>query len=208
MGAVSDPTFMGVPESWLDDPTWRCANGHVSKTYLKSEALGGAVCLSCYEPVSLVAPDTVEGVTFSSRGFKQMDPITTTRHETVRVYESSAAEEPHVWLNVEIGPESPYTNEEPGKSHAHMTLAQAEQLRDQLDYLIHNHYQVESPTGPPTKTEIAAARERLSPYLKGYPEPMIDTRRMRIGNGVASERDKREIAAEDVVWREEIKKRG
>lgn len=80
--------------------------------------------------------------TFSSRGFKHMDPITTERLETVRVYESSSAEGPHLWLNVEIAPESPY-KKEPGKSHAHMTIPQAEQLRDQLDYLIHNHYQTD-----------------------------------------------------------------
>lgn len=29
--------FMGIPERWMDDPTWRCINNHVSKRFLKSE---------------------------------------------------------------------------------------------------------------------------------------------------------------------------
>lgn len=82
-------------------------------------------------------------VVHSDRGFKQMEPITTSRHETVRVYESSAASEPHLWLHVTVvrSPEG-YSTLEEGSGHAHLTLEQAEQLRDQLDYLICNHYQV------------------------------------------------------------------
>lgn len=47
-------TFMGIPERWLIDPHWRCANGHVSTRYLKSEEKGMALCLACQEPVRLV----------------------------------------------------------------------------------------------------------------------------------------------------------
>jgi hypothetical protein len=54
----------------------------------------------------------------------------------------------------------------------------------------------------PTEEELSAARKRLAPYRAGYPEPMIDSRRMRIANGTASEKDKREICAEDQVIRE------
>ncbi len=50
--------------------------------------------------------------------------------------------------------------------------------------------------------ELLAARKRLQPYLDGYPEPMIDARRLRIANGTASEQDKREIRYEDQVLRE------
>jgi effector-binding domain-containing protein len=49
--------------------------------------------------------------------------------------------------------------------------------------------------------EIEAAYKRLKPYIDGYPEPMIDARRLRIANGTASDQDKREIAAENEVIR-------
>lgn len=54
------PFFMGVPERWLDDPTWRCASGHVSKRYLKSEATGRDLCLACRAPVRLTFPEDRE----------------------------------------------------------------------------------------------------------------------------------------------------
>ncbi len=41
------PRFLGLPERWLDDPHWRCPNGHVSTRYLKSEELGRDACLEC-----------------------------------------------------------------------------------------------------------------------------------------------------------------
>ena len=53
-------SFLGVPERWLDDPTWKCANGHISKRYLKSEALGQNVCLECRTPVRLCDPNEQE----------------------------------------------------------------------------------------------------------------------------------------------------
>lgn len=56
--------FMGVPDSWYYDndfrPTFCCQNGHVSNRYLKSEALGANVCLSCMKPVYCCPPDTTE----------------------------------------------------------------------------------------------------------------------------------------------------
>lgn len=54
-------------------------------------------------------------------------------------------------------------------------------------------------TGDVTDEELVAAFKRLEPYLNGYPQPMIDARRLRIANGSASEQDRREIAAENVV---------
>lgn len=56
--------------------------------------------------------------------------------------------------------------------------------------------------GRPTDAELEAARARLEPYLNGYPQPMIDTRRLRIANGTASEQDRREVDAEDQVVRD------
>lgn len=54
----------------------------------------------------------------------------------------------------------------------------------------------------PTVEAIERAKKRLAPYLAGYPEPMIDARRLRIANGTATERDHDEIQAEDHVLRE------
>jgi hypothetical protein len=54
--------FLGIPERWLDDPTWKCVNGHISKRFLKSEARGCDVCLACGCPVRLCDPDETEDV--------------------------------------------------------------------------------------------------------------------------------------------------
>ena len=48
----------------------------------------------------------------------------------VKVYESSAASEPCIWVSTEEGPA------------VHLTLEKATLLRDQLSWLIENHYQV------------------------------------------------------------------
>lgn len=50
---------MGIPERWLDNPTWLCPNGHISKWFIKSEALGGDVCpaAECNQFVRLCDPD-------------------------------------------------------------------------------------------------------------------------------------------------------
>ena len=59
-----EETFLGIPERWLDDPTWKCSNGHVSKIFLKSEEKGD-LCLACLEPVRLCDPDETENVNAS-----------------------------------------------------------------------------------------------------------------------------------------------
>lgn len=57
---LGGPWFMGRPERWWEDPTWRCQNEHVSKRYLGSEERGG-LCLACQEPVFLSFPEDVDG---------------------------------------------------------------------------------------------------------------------------------------------------
>lgn len=57
---AGEPMFLGIPESWYEAGKWGCRNGHVSTTYLKSEARGGSVCLACFEPVMLIHPATTE----------------------------------------------------------------------------------------------------------------------------------------------------
>jgi hypothetical protein len=57
--AADAPTFLGIPERWYDDLTFRCVNGHVSCRYLKSE-LHGDLCLACGEYVMMTFPEDVE----------------------------------------------------------------------------------------------------------------------------------------------------
>lgn len=60
MAKETGAKFMGFPERWFDDLTWRCENGHVSKVYLKSEGLGRAACLECSAPIWMTYPEDTE----------------------------------------------------------------------------------------------------------------------------------------------------
>lgn len=78
--------------------------------------------------------------TMSDRGFIDLEPITCSYGSKVRVYESSSAESPHIWLNIKVDPEILHGQPE-GEGTAHLTLSQARALRDQLHWMIQNHYQ-------------------------------------------------------------------
>jgi hypothetical protein len=69
-------------------------------------------------------------VTTSDRGFRYL-PVIRGEYgdEWVRVYESSAASGPHVWLRVR--------EDEP----VHLTVENAVKLAEQLQFLVANHYQ-------------------------------------------------------------------
>lgn len=71
----------------------------------------------------------------SSRGFARYPPLVDTygTHE-VQVYESSAASEPCLWVNVGA------TDDPEPRCAAHLTLEQAQQLADQLLDAIQHHY--------------------------------------------------------------------
>lgn len=68
----------------------------------------------------------------SDRGFKHWPSVWSRRGEEVRIYESSAAEEPHLWLAV-------YSGDQHGT--AHLTLDQALIVADLLTAAVQNHYQ-------------------------------------------------------------------
>jgi hypothetical protein len=72
--------------------------------------------------------------TISNRGFKHMDPVRNRNGGEVRVFESSNAILPCIWLSV--------TWMDMAEGSAELTLVDAEKLRDQLTYLIENHYQI------------------------------------------------------------------
>lgn len=76
--------------------------------------------------------DSSDSPSYSDRGFAGFDPIVSSYGEKVQVYESSSADSPHVWVRVSGGLDA-----------ANLTLDQARQLRDQLDWFLSNHYQLE-----------------------------------------------------------------
>ncbi|MDB5716481.1 MAG: hypothetical protein JWO15_3878 [Sphingomonadales bacterium] len=79
--------------------------------------------------------------TVTDRGFKRYEPVESRYGGHIRVYESSLADAPHIWvtstapsnLNDPTGPQV--------EAPMHLTLANAVVLRDQLTHLIENHYQ-------------------------------------------------------------------
>ncbi len=99
------------------------------------------------EGIHLLADDSARHIerTTTDRGFIQFDAVPDTYGGQVRVYESSAAFVPHVWIDIKspaklqevAGPPDGMT-----AGTVHLTLDQATQVRDQLTWLIQNHYQV------------------------------------------------------------------
>lgn len=91
--------------------------------------------------VEIIVRDHIEmPSTQSGRGFTQMEPFKCRYGSEVRVYESSAASHPCIWLNVQG--DAAAMDLKPGEGTAHLTIEQAQLLRDQLDWLIQNHYQL------------------------------------------------------------------
>lgn len=88
--------------------------------------------------------------TKTDRGFLHMPPILgaqllsgTPSASCARVYESSAASGPHLWLQVQ---------EDGGRAHVHLTVEAALRLADQIVFLSRNHYQLRS--GDPIAPEF------------------------------------------------------
>lgn len=61
--AEDGPMFMERPDRWWDNAHYRCVNGHVSTTVLKSERLGRDACLAadCEEALTLTFPEDTDG---------------------------------------------------------------------------------------------------------------------------------------------------
>lgn len=82
----------------------------------------------------------IAGIVKCGRGFKHGEKIAGTYNDTVKVSESSLASGPHIWIWVQC-PENLNDLDGPRKkAECHMTLDAAEGLRDQLNYIIANHY--------------------------------------------------------------------
>jgi hypothetical protein len=77
----------------------------------------------------------------SDRGFDRLPAIPSAYGGNVRVYESSAAMHPHIWLTA-TAPENLNRPDGPTlEAPMHLTAEDAWKLADQLRYLVRNHYQ-------------------------------------------------------------------
>ena len=85
------------------------------------------------------------GLIYTGRGFKRFPEIESVYGGTIETYESSAAEEPRIWVRT-VCPTN--LNEPHGPSVeavAHLNIADALRLAQQIQYLVEHHYQVEPP---------------------------------------------------------------
>lgn len=73
-------------------------------------------------------------VTRTDRGFQHLPPLAGTYGDAVRVYESSAASGPHIWLSAESGDDGEGTV-------VHLSAEAAWRLSEQLQLLVREHYQ-------------------------------------------------------------------
>ena len=85
-------------------------------------------------PTSPPAPHLEE--LYSVRGFRYYPAITGTYEDAVRVYESSAASGPHVWIAVEI-----FGSDE--RLAAHLSVEQAVKFAAQILNCVEGHYQLQ-----------------------------------------------------------------
>lgn len=77
----------------------------------------------------------------TNRGFKHYVGIPSTYGGEIKVAESSAASGPHVWVWADYPVNLNDPNGERLTASMHLTLEDAERLRDQLTHVIENHYQ-------------------------------------------------------------------
>lgn len=101
---------------------------------------GGEVTSICQDPFHDAVPVHLVPIT-TNRGFKWLPKLSGINGDSVQVRESSNAEGPHLWLDV-----AQLTNLNDRKSPtftatAHLPIETAEQLVDQLQHAIRNHYQ-------------------------------------------------------------------
>lgn len=92
----------------------------------------GAAIVGAATPAHLVPEVT-------NRGFKRLPSINDAHGSNACAFESSATSAPHVWLAVTLAG---------GEEHVslHLTLDQARQVADQLNWLVDHHHQNEDPS--------------------------------------------------------------
>lgn len=110
-------------------PVW----GSTEQDAMKVSRMVLSAALAGRQVVDL--PDDAEHlqVVRSDRGFARLPALPTAYGGEVKVYESSAASAPHLWLLV--------TERNGAEAHAHLTVETAQQLVAQLLHTIAHHYQ-------------------------------------------------------------------
>lgn len=79
----------------------------------------------------------------TDRGLKHFEPITTAYGHEIRVYESSAADSPHIWLDITQTTETAKaarSNIAPESATAHLSVLQALLLIESLTAAVRQHY--------------------------------------------------------------------
>lgn len=76
----------------------------------------------------------------TDRGFAHLPEIVSDYGGSVRVYESSAAEHPAIWLTVE-GKPGLVPSAETVSVPMHLSVEAATQLAEQIQHLVSHHYQ-------------------------------------------------------------------
>ena len=90
-----------------------------------------------------IAQDALGRYELTDRGFRHYEEIQTSYGHEIRIYESSAASAPHLWLDVSLTAEgAARSGIEVCSATAHCTFDQATQVRDTLDTAMKNHYQL------------------------------------------------------------------
>ncbi len=100
----------------------------------------------------------------SARGFRRGEPVPSEYGGHVRVFESSAAMWPSVWLAVECPVDLNDRNGPVKEAVAHLRIEHAVALRDQLTELVEGHYQTGDADG------LAALLAEVAASPTGRPE--------------------------------------
>lgn len=83
---------------------------------------------------------------FSARGFKHYEPIETDYGDVVKVYESSAAGDPHLWLAIDATRRTPPPSGDSPELTAHLDVEGTKRLIATLQAGLANHYQRDGAT--------------------------------------------------------------
>lgn len=114
---------------------WHCSPGDLKVVSYELETRFGPTTL-IYTPPQDPPPAHLVP-TRSDRGFIHLPKLPGAYGGDVRVYESSAASSPHIWLSA---------GDREIDITLHLTLETAQQLIEQAQWLLANHYQIKDRT--------------------------------------------------------------
>lgn len=103
--------------------------------------------------------------TTTDRGFKHLEPIEGDYGGHVKVYESSSAEQPKLWLQIaEPNDINAWcAGDQSGGTHdatIHLTADNAWQLKEQLEWALEHHYHGDARPDPEEAARAAQERQR------------------------------------------------